>query len=192
MTQSTDVPLCFFLNDPSSAGEDTFFDDYYIPKGTTISPNVWAVHNDPTLWKEPSRFNPDRFLREDGSLIQPRPEYLIPFSDSAERRNARPLVRPTPEEAMPHEAMVEGEQISKEEAESNGWITAHRKRNADKTRFKHETHSARQTGAHVGPAKASQLRKVAAASRLPRLPTSHFRVVVRPGGRAGRANMQSG
>ncbi|KAH8041910.1 hypothetical protein HPB51_019545 [Rhipicephalus microplus] len=87
-----------------------------------------------------------------------------------------------PKEAMPHEAMVEGEQISKEEAESNGWITAHRKRNANKTRFKHETHSARQTGAHVGPAKASQLRKVAAASRLPRLPTSHFRVVVRPGG----------
>ncbi|KAH8026824.1 hypothetical protein HPB51_025201 [Rhipicephalus microplus] len=88
-----------------------------------------------------------------------------------------------PEEAMPREAMVEGEQISKEEAESNGCITAHRKRNVDETRFKHKTHSARQTGAHVGPAKASQLRKVAAASRLPRLPTSHFRVVVRPGGR---------
>ncbi|KAH8027060.1 hypothetical protein HPB51_001956 [Rhipicephalus microplus] len=83
---------------------------------------------------------------------------------------------------MPHEAMVEGEQISKDAAESNGWCTAHRKQNADKTHFKHETHSARQTGAHVGPAKASQLRKVAAASRLPRLPTSHFRVVVRPGG----------
>ncbi|KAH8029359.1 hypothetical protein HPB51_025505 [Rhipicephalus microplus] len=83
---------------------------------------------------------------------------------------------------MPHDAMVEGEQISKEEAKSNGWIAAHRKRNADKSRFKHETHSARQTGAHVGPAKTSQLRKVAAASRLPRLPTSHFRVVVRPGG----------
>ncbi|KAH8024691.1 hypothetical protein HPB51_000522 [Rhipicephalus microplus] len=83
---------------------------------------------------------------------------------------------------MPHEAMVEGEQISKEEAESNGWITAHRKRNAYKTRFKHETHSARQSGAHVGSAKDSQLRKVAAASRLPRLPTSHFRVVVRPRG----------
>ncbi|KAL3174888.1 hypothetical protein MRX96_010920 [Rhipicephalus microplus] len=86
---------------------------------------------------------------------------------------------------MPHEAIVEGEQISNEEAESNGWITVHRERNADKTRFKHETRSARQTGAHVGPAKARQLRKVAAASRLLRLPTSHFRVVVRPGGGLG-------
>ncbi|KAL3212963.1 hypothetical protein MRX96_035786 [Rhipicephalus microplus] len=82
---------------------------------------------------------------------------------------------------MPHEAMIEGEQISKEEAEANGWITAHIRWNADKTRFKHETHSARQAGAHVGPAKASQLRKVAAASRPPRLPASYFRVVVRPG-----------
>ncbi|XP_072143705.1 cytochrome P450 2A13-like [Dermacentor andersoni] len=68
------------LGVPRSAGEDTFFDEYYIPRGTTISPNVWAVHNDPTLWKEPSKFDPGRFLREDGSLIQPKPEYLIPFS----------------------------------------------------------------------------------------------------------------
>ncbi|XP_075543712.1 cytochrome P450 2A13-like [Dermacentor variabilis] len=65
---------------PRSAGEDTFFDEYYIPRGTTICPNVWAVHNDPTLWKEPSKFDPGRFLSEDGSLIQPKPEYLIPFS----------------------------------------------------------------------------------------------------------------
>ncbi|KAH7968635.1 hypothetical protein HPB52_010464 [Rhipicephalus sanguineus] len=68
------------LGVPRSAGEDTFFDNYYIPRGTTISPNVWAVHNDPTLWKEPSKFDPARFLREDGSLIQPKPEFLIPFS----------------------------------------------------------------------------------------------------------------
>ncbi|KAH8028966.1 hypothetical protein HPB51_021668 [Rhipicephalus microplus] len=57
-----------------------------------------------------------------------------------------------------------------------------RKRNADKTRFRHETRSARQNRAHVGAAKASQLRKIAAASRLRRQPTSHFRVVVCPGG----------
>ncbi|XP_077520113.1 cytochrome P450 2A3-like [Amblyomma americanum] len=68
------------LGVPRSAGEDTFFGEYFIPKGTTVSPNVWAVHNDPTLWKEPSKFDPSRFLREDGSLIQPKPEYLIPFS----------------------------------------------------------------------------------------------------------------
>ncbi|KAH7954347.1 hypothetical protein HPB49_017898 [Dermacentor silvarum] len=68
------------LGVPRSAGEDTFFDEYYIPKGTTVCPNVWAVHNDPAFWKEPFKFDPGRFLREDGSLIQPKPEYLIPFS----------------------------------------------------------------------------------------------------------------
>lgn len=83
---------------------------------------------------------------------------------------------------MPHESRVEGEQISKEEAESNGWITAHRKRNADKTRAENETRTAGHNGARVGAKNAGQLRKVAAASRLPRLPKSHFRVVVRPGG----------
>ncbi|KAL3180419.1 hypothetical protein MRX96_008981 [Rhipicephalus microplus] len=27
--------------------EDTLIDDFYIPKGTTVLPNLWAVHNDP-------------------------------------------------------------------------------------------------------------------------------------------------
>lgn len=68
------------LGVPRGAGEDTVFDEYFIPKGTTVIPNVWAVHNDPTLWKEPSKFDPTRFFKEDGSLIQPKPEHLIPFS----------------------------------------------------------------------------------------------------------------
>ncbi|KAH7976802.1 hypothetical protein HPB52_019816 [Rhipicephalus sanguineus] len=50
----------------------------------------------------------------------------------AERRVGAAARSADPKTAMPHEAMVEGEQISQEEAESNGWITAHRKRNADK------------------------------------------------------------
>nr|XP_037270540.1 cytochrome P450 2A6-like [Rhipicephalus microplus] len=60
--------------------EDTLIDDFYIPKGTTVLPNLWAVHNDPRLWREPSKFDPDRFLREDGSLAQQKPDYFIPFS----------------------------------------------------------------------------------------------------------------
>ncbi|KAL3209675.1 hypothetical protein MRX96_038097 [Rhipicephalus microplus] len=68
------------LGVPRGCGEDTTFDEYFIPKGTTVIPNVWAVHNDPTLWKEPSKFDPTRFFKEDGSLIQPKPEHLIPFS----------------------------------------------------------------------------------------------------------------
>ncbi|KAL3240818.1 hypothetical protein MRX96_047910 [Rhipicephalus microplus] len=80
----------------------------------------------------------------------PRVRPICAYTRHRAPQRGRSFSRP-PEEAMPHEAMVEGEQISKEEAESNGWITAHRKRNADKTRFKHETHSARQTGAPRWP-----------------------------------------
>ncbi|XP_065288674.2 cytochrome P450 2A3-like [Dermacentor albipictus] len=68
------------LGVPRCVLEDTVFDEFYIPSGTTVVPNLWAVHNDPKLWKEPSKFNPSRFLGADGSLIHPKPEYLIPFS----------------------------------------------------------------------------------------------------------------
>ncbi len=33
---------------------------------------------DPTLWKDPESFNPDRFLSSDGKTIV-KPDYFIPF-----------------------------------------------------------------------------------------------------------------
>lgn len=32
---------------------------------------------DPTLWKEPERFNPSRFVNAEGKVI--KPEYFLPF-----------------------------------------------------------------------------------------------------------------
>ncbi|KAH8029950.1 hypothetical protein HPB51_005974 [Rhipicephalus microplus] len=72
---------------------------------------------------------------------------------SAERQNARPVVRSTHEEAMHHEAMVEREQLYKSEAESNVWIAADRKRNADRTHFLHETRSAGKMEPTLAPLK---------------------------------------
>ncbi|XP_077536685.1 cytochrome P450 2F3-like isoform X2 [Haemaphysalis longicornis] len=60
--------------------EDVVIDGFFIPRGTVVLPNIWAVHNDPVLWKEPQKFNPGRFLNEDGSILAHKPEYLIPFS----------------------------------------------------------------------------------------------------------------
>lgn len=68
------------LGMPRGVLEDTLFDEFYIPSGTTVVPNLWAVHHDPRMWKEPSKFDPSRFLREDGSLAHPKPDYFIPFS----------------------------------------------------------------------------------------------------------------
>ncbi|XP_077561093.1 cytochrome P450 2C28-like [Haemaphysalis longicornis] len=65
---------------PRGTSEDTVVGEYFIPKGTTIFPNIWAVHHDPKLWKEPHKFDPSRFLNDDGTLVHPKPEYLMPFS----------------------------------------------------------------------------------------------------------------
>lgn len=62
------------------SSDDVVIDGYFIPKGTTVFPNFWAVHNDPNLWKDPHEFNPHRFLNDDGTIVSQKPEHLIPFS----------------------------------------------------------------------------------------------------------------
>lgn len=62
------------------ASDDIVEDDIIIPKGTVIIFNIWAAHNDPTYWTEPHKFDPGRFLNEDGSILQEIPRHLIPFS----------------------------------------------------------------------------------------------------------------
>ena len=32
-----------------------------IPKSTCVHPNLYAVHHDPKVWKDPEQFNPDRW-----------------------------------------------------------------------------------------------------------------------------------
>ncbi|XP_072044317.1 cytochrome P450 2J2-like [Amphiura filiformis] len=66
------------LGVPHVASEDTTLAGYYIPKGTYVVANVWALHNDPDVWAEPDQFKPERFLDEDGKLSYR--EELIPFS----------------------------------------------------------------------------------------------------------------
>lgn len=68
------------LGIPRECSDNLVVDDYFIPKGTIILPNIWAVHHDPSLWKDPHKFVPERFLNEDGSIWRHKPEYLIPFS----------------------------------------------------------------------------------------------------------------
>lgn len=62
------------------SSDDVVIDGYFIPKGTTVVPNLWAVHNDPALWQDPHKFNPNRFLNDDGTVVSQKPEHLIAFS----------------------------------------------------------------------------------------------------------------
>ncbi|CAN8015322.1 unnamed protein product, partial [Ixodes persulcatus] len=65
---------------PRGCEEDTSIDNYVIPKGTIVLPNLWAVHMDPTLWQNPEAFDPSRFLKDDGSGLIAKPAHLVPFS----------------------------------------------------------------------------------------------------------------
>ena len=41
--------------------QDDVYEGYFIPKGTTVIPNIWAMLHDPEMYPEPFSFNPDRF-----------------------------------------------------------------------------------------------------------------------------------
>ncbi|KAL1474924.1 hypothetical protein MTO96_037661 [Rhipicephalus appendiculatus] len=75
------------------------------------------------------------------------------------------------------EAMVDGETITDEEASASGWIDAIRRRAKSST-----TTTGKPAGARIGALRTGAATRVAAASRLPPLPTDHRRVIVRPGG----------
>ncbi|XP_042504273.1 geraniol 8-hydroxylase-like [Macadamia integrifolia] len=37
---------------------------YSVPKGARVFVNVWAIHRDPSIWENPSIFEPERFLND--------------------------------------------------------------------------------------------------------------------------------
>nr|QNS29962.1 cytochrome P450 [Nothapodytes nimmoniana] len=41
---------------------DTTVDGYHVPAGTTAMVNMWAITRDPSVWSEPLKFMPERFV----------------------------------------------------------------------------------------------------------------------------------
>ncbi|GFO14305.1 cytochrome p450 ii f2-like protein ii [Plakobranchus ocellatus] len=59
--------------------EDVTIGNYVIPKGTNVIPDLDSVLHDPKIWGDDAEtFNPERFLCDDGSVLQK--EEFIPFS----------------------------------------------------------------------------------------------------------------
>ncbi|CAK8562839.1 unnamed protein product [Lathyrus sativus] len=47
---------------PHCPSETTKVGGYTIPEGSRVFVNVWAIHRDPSVWKNPLEFDPTRFL----------------------------------------------------------------------------------------------------------------------------------
>ncbi|KZP06197.1 cytochrome P450 [Athelia psychrophila] len=49
---------------PHMLTEDDEYRGWFLPSGTVVIPNSWAIMNDPTVYPDPSVFNPERFLKD--------------------------------------------------------------------------------------------------------------------------------
>ncbi|XP_046568798.1 cytochrome P450 2C23-like [Haliotis rubra] len=56
---------------------DIQFRGYTFRKGVTIVPNIDSVLMDPEIFKDPERFQPERFLADNGKFV--KPDEFIPF-----------------------------------------------------------------------------------------------------------------
>ncbi|CAL9765690.1 unnamed protein product [Musa acuminata subsp. burmannicoides] len=69
------------LSLPHYTPEACEVDGYYIPKGTRLLVNIWAIGRDPNVWEDPLEFKPERFLSGRNANIEPLGHdfELIPF-----------------------------------------------------------------------------------------------------------------
>ncbi|XP_078462761.1 cytochrome P450 1A1-like [Lampetra planeri] len=54
---------------PHSTTQDVVLNGMFIPRDTCVFVNLHQVNHDPTVWSDPERFDPDRFLSHDGKEV---------------------------------------------------------------------------------------------------------------------------
>lgn len=64
---------------PRIVQEDMVLLGNYIPKGTEWAIDIHSLHHDPEIWKEPYKFDPDRFL-PGGEVDNQEGITWVPFS----------------------------------------------------------------------------------------------------------------
>ncbi len=53
---------------PRRTTQDVYYNGYFIPKGSLIITNVWAMNRDPEIFPDYDEFRPERFLDESGTV----------------------------------------------------------------------------------------------------------------------------
>ncbi|KAF5343042.1 hypothetical protein D9758_011166 [Tetrapyrgos nigripes] len=56
------------LGVPRRVMKDDFYEGYFIPKGSLVIGNIWAMNHDPTIFLDHDEFRPERFLDETGTV----------------------------------------------------------------------------------------------------------------------------
>ncbi|PRQ20215.1 putative cytochrome P450 [Rosa chinensis] len=65
---------------PRRSSQPTIIGGYYIPKGSTIFLNAWAIQRVPSVWDDPLEFRPQRFLNPSNSFdYQGNKFQFLPF-----------------------------------------------------------------------------------------------------------------
>ncbi|CAK8679361.1 cytochrome P450 2J2-like [Clavelina lepadiformis] len=62
---------------PHETTEDMELKEFKIPKGTTVVGNIWGVNNHPKYWKHADKFDPERFIDENGDFI--KSDHVVSF-----------------------------------------------------------------------------------------------------------------
>lgn len=56
---------------PRRTMKDDWYNGYFIPAGTLVIANVWAMNRDPKHFPDFEEFRPERYLDADGQLVDP-------------------------------------------------------------------------------------------------------------------------
>lgn len=75
------VPLTI----PHSTTKDTSIMGYAIPRNTVVFINQWSINHDPDKWAVPEKFDPQRFLDQDGALNKDLTNHVLIFSQGMRR-----------------------------------------------------------------------------------------------------------
>ncbi|XP_003228822.2 cytochrome P450 1A5 [Anolis carolinensis] len=79
---------------PHCTTKETVLNGYYIPKDICVFINQWQVNHDENLWKDPSSFNPERFLSTDGKDVnKDESEKVLIFGLGKRRCIGEPIAR---------------------------------------------------------------------------------------------------
>lgn len=58
--------------------EDVTFDNYCLPKGLLLLPNIRYIHFDKNIWGDPENFRPERFMENAGGSPSLK-SFVVPF-----------------------------------------------------------------------------------------------------------------